>query len=55
MRFLPRSPVVAHFDSQGYRLIGARADYFDRQRAAWTGAVAARTGNSRRSISTHMD
>ena len=49
------SPVVADFDSQGYRLIGGRADYFDRQRAAWTGAVAARTGNSRRSISTHMD
>jgi len=28
------SPVVADFDSQGYRLIGGRADYFDRQRAA---------------------
>jgi anti-sigma factor RsiW len=28
------SPVVADFASQGYRLIGARADYFDRQRAA---------------------
>jgi anti-sigma factor RsiW len=28
------SPVVADFDQQGYRLIGGRADYFDRQRAA---------------------
>jgi anti-sigma factor RsiW len=28
------SPVVADFDGQGYRLIGGRADYFDRQRAA---------------------
>jgi anti-sigma factor RsiW len=28
------SPVVADFDAQGYRLIGGRADYFDRQRAA---------------------
>jgi anti-sigma factor RsiW len=28
------SPVVADFDSQGYRLVGGRADYFDRQRAA---------------------
>jgi anti-sigma factor RsiW len=28
------SPVVADFDSQGYRLIGGRADYFDHQRAA---------------------
>ena len=28
------SPVVADFDRQGYRLIGGRADYFDRQRAA---------------------
>ncbi|HXJ39160.1 MAG TPA: hypothetical protein VNH18_07765 [Bryobacteraceae bacterium] len=26
--------MVADFDSQGYRLIGGRADYFDRQRAA---------------------
>lgn len=28
------SPVVADFDGQGYRLIGGRADYFYRQRAA---------------------
>jgi anti-sigma factor RsiW len=28
------SPVVADFDAQGYRLVGGRADYFDRQRAA---------------------
>jgi anti-sigma factor RsiW len=28
------SPVVADFDQQGYRLIGGRADYLDRQRAA---------------------
>jgi anti-sigma factor RsiW len=28
------SPVVADFEPQGYRLIGGRADYFDRQRAA---------------------
>jgi anti-sigma factor RsiW len=28
------SPVVADFDGKGYRLIGGRADYFDRQRAA---------------------
>jgi anti-sigma factor RsiW len=28
------SPVVADFDQQGFRLIGGRADYFDRQRAA---------------------
>jgi anti-sigma factor RsiW len=28
------SPVVADFGGQGYRLIGGRADYFDRQRAA---------------------
>jgi len=28
------SPVVADFDSQGYRLIGGRADYFAQQRAA---------------------
>jgi anti-sigma factor RsiW len=28
------SPVVADFDSQGYRPIGGRADYFDHQRAA---------------------
>jgi anti-sigma factor RsiW len=28
------SPAVADFDSQGYRLIGGRADYFDHQRAA---------------------
>jgi anti-sigma factor RsiW len=28
------SPVVADFELQGYRLIGGRADYFDRQRAA---------------------
>jgi anti-sigma factor RsiW len=28
------SPVVADFAGQGYRLIGGRADYFDRQRAA---------------------
>jgi len=28
------SPVVADFDQQGYRLVGGRADYFDRQRAA---------------------
>jgi anti-sigma factor RsiW len=28
------SPVVADFAEQGYRLIGGRADYFDRQRAA---------------------
>ena len=28
------SPVVADFDSQGYWLIGGRADYFHRQRAA---------------------
>ena len=31
------SPVVADFDSEGYRLIGGRADYFDRQRAAVVG------------------
>ncbi|HEX4377623.1 MAG TPA: zf-HC2 domain-containing protein [Steroidobacteraceae bacterium] len=28
------SPVVADFDTQGYRLIGGRADYLDHQRAA---------------------
>jgi anti-sigma factor RsiW len=28
------SPVVADFDGRGYRLIGGRADFFDRQRAA---------------------
>jgi anti-sigma factor RsiW len=28
------SPVVADFDAQGYRLIGARTDYFEHQRAA---------------------
>jgi len=28
------SPVVADFDSEGYRLIGGRADYLDHQRAA---------------------
>ncbi|MGO9991501.1 MAG: anti-sigma factor family protein [Steroidobacteraceae bacterium] len=28
------SPVVADFAPQGYRLIGGRVDYFDRQRAA---------------------
>jgi anti-sigma factor (TIGR02949 family) len=28
------SPVVADFTPQGYRLIGGRADYFDRQRVA---------------------
>lgn len=28
------SPVVADFDAQGYRLVGARADYLDRQRMA---------------------
>jgi anti-sigma factor RsiW len=28
------SPVVADFEQQGYRLVGGRADYFDRQRAA---------------------
>src|SRR5580704_403932 len=28
------SPVVADFDAEGYKLIGGRADYFDRQRAA---------------------
>jgi anti-sigma factor RsiW len=28
------SPVVSDFESQGYRLIGGRADYFDHQRAA---------------------
>jgi anti-sigma factor RsiW len=28
------SPVVVDFDSQGYRLVGGRADYFERQRAA---------------------
>jgi anti-sigma factor RsiW len=28
------SPVVADFESQGYRLLGGRADYFDHQRAA---------------------
>ncbi len=28
------SPVVADFDGKGYRLIGGRADYFDRQRVA---------------------
>jgi anti-sigma factor RsiW len=28
------SPVVADFAAQGYRLVGARADYVDRQRAA---------------------
>jgi anti-sigma factor RsiW len=28
------SPVVADFSAQGYRLVGGRADYLDRQRAA---------------------
>jgi anti-sigma factor RsiW len=28
------SPVVADFESQGYKLVGGRADYFDGQRAA---------------------
>jgi anti-sigma factor RsiW len=28
------SPVVADFEAQGYKLVGWRADYFDRQRAA---------------------
>ncbi len=28
------SPVVADFEPQGYRLVGGRADYFERQRAA---------------------
>jgi anti-sigma factor RsiW len=28
------SPVVADFAEQGYRLVGGRADYFDRQRVA---------------------
>jgi anti-sigma factor RsiW len=28
------SPPVADFEAQGYKLIGGRADYFDRQRAA---------------------
>jgi anti-sigma factor (TIGR02949 family) len=28
------SPVVADFDAQGYRLMGGRADYLDRQRSA---------------------
>jgi len=28
------SPVVADFSGQGYQLLGGRADYFDRQRAA---------------------
>jgi anti-sigma factor RsiW len=28
------SPVVADFESQGYKLVGGRADYLDRQRAA---------------------
>jgi anti-sigma factor RsiW len=28
------SPVVADFDTQGYRLIGGRADYIDHQRSA---------------------
>ncbi len=28
------SPVVADFEPQGYKLVGGRADYFDRQRAA---------------------
>ena len=28
------SPVVADFAAQGYRLLGGRADYFERQRAA---------------------
>ena len=28
------SPVVADFEPQGYRLVGGRADYFARQRAA---------------------
>jgi anti-sigma factor (TIGR02949 family) len=28
------SPVVADFGDQGYKLLGGRADYFDRQRAA---------------------
>ena len=28
------SPTVADFGDQGYKLIGGRADYFDRQRAA---------------------
>ncbi len=28
------SPAVADFESQGYKLVGGRADYFDHQRAA---------------------
>jgi len=28
------SPAVADFESQGFRLVGGRADYFDHQRAA---------------------
>ena len=28
------SPTVTDFSDQGYKLIGGRADYFDRQRAA---------------------
>jgi len=28
------SPVVVDFAGQGYRLVGGRADYFDRQRVA---------------------
>jgi len=28
------SPVVADFEAQGYRLVGGRADYLDRQRSA---------------------
>ena len=28
------SPAVADFETQGYRLVGGRADYFDHQRAA---------------------
>jgi anti-sigma factor RsiW len=28
------SPVVADFDAQGYKLLGGRADYLDKQRAA---------------------
>ena len=58
------SPAVADFEAQGYRLIGGRADYIDRQRAAvvvyqhgahvinvftWAASGARNPGNTTRS------